>query len=240
MIGLSCVVQDLGLVDYSRAWELQKTLASRRAAGEIPDTFLLLEHPHVFTLGRRGQESDVLLSSDDLARLGVAVHHTDRGGLVTYHGPGQLVGYPIIDLRAWGGGPVRYVRMLEEVIIRAADEFGVHAHRREGLTGVWVGERKLAAIGVRVSRGVTTHGFALNVSADLSFFRHIVPCGMPEAEATSMERELGVAVAMAEVKSAVARIFGELFGFTIRQAGTEPRDDCAQTGHGAQGAAARD
>jgi len=212
------VVEDLGLVDYLHALELQKTLAARRAAGNAPDTLLLLEHPHVFTLGRRGQEFDILLSPDEVGRLGVTVHHTDRGGLVTYHGPGQLLGYPIVDLRAWGGGPVRYVRTLEEVIIRVAEQFGVRARRREGLTGVWVGERKLAAIGVRVSRGITTHGFALNVSTDLSYFRHIVPCGMPEAEATSLERELGATVRMAAVREAVSCCFVECLGFAVRQA----------------------
>jgi lipoyl(octanoyl) transferase len=211
-----CLVLDLGAVHYARAWELQKALAARRAEGAVPDLLLLLEHPHVFTLGRRGQDADILLSPEELARLGVTVHHTDRGGLVTYHGPGQLVGYPIVDLRAWGSGPVRYVRTLEEALIRAAVQLGVLAERREGLTGVWAGERKLAAIGVRVSRGVTTHGFALNVSTDLSFFKHIVPCGMPEAEATSLERELGAPVAMARARDEVARAFGECFGMVMQ------------------------
>ena len=210
-----CIVHDLGLVDYDRAWELQKALAARRADGAIPDLLLLLQHPHVFTLGRRGQDADILLSPEELVRLGVTVHHVDRGGLATYHGPGQLVGYPIVDLRAWGGGPVRYVRTLEDALIKAAIQLGVPTERREGLTGVWAGKRKLAAIGVRVSRGVTTHGFALNVSTDLSFFKHIVPCGMPEAEATSLERELDAPVDMARVRDEVERVFGQVFGFAM-------------------------
>ncbi|MSQ11936.1 MAG: lipoyl(octanoyl) transferase LipB [Dehalococcoidia bacterium] len=218
MSAQECLVFDLGSVGYPQAWELQKALAVRRAEGAVPNVLLLLEHPHVFTLGRRGRESDVLLTPEERARLGVALHHTDRGGLVTYHGPGQLVGYPIIDLRTWGGGPVRYVRTLEEALMRATQHFRVASECREGLPGVWVDERKLAAIGVRVSRGVTTHGFALNVSTDLSYFRHIVPCGLPGLEVTSLERELGVTVDLARVRQEAVRAFGERFGFTMRWA----------------------
>ena len=181
---------DLGSVSYSQALELQQHLHAEVAAGDRPDTLILLEHPHVYTLGRRGIVDDILASDDELKRLGIEVHHTDRGGEVTYHGPGQLVGYPIINLRRWGGGPLKYVRSLESTIIAALSEFDIQSQSEGHPTGVWVEDRKIAAIGVKVGRRVTTHGFAINVSADLSYFNRIVPCGMPGIQITSMSREL--------------------------------------------------
>ena len=154
---------------------MQLRLHEEVAEGRKPDTLLLVEHPNVYTLGRRGQLSDILIDEDELERLGIEVHYTDRGGEVTYHGPGQLVGYPILNLRRWGGGPLKYVRSLEQVLTETLSDFGVRAESEGHPTGVWVEDRKIAAIGVKVSRRTTTHGFALNVCPDLSYFDHIVP-----------------------------------------------------------------
>ena len=181
-----CLVVDAGVVEYSAAWSLQQRLHERVAEGELSSVLLLLEHPHVYTLGRRGDASDILISDDQLRRVGVEVHHIDRGGEVTYHGPGQLVGYPIINLRASRLGPLKYVRALEQVIVSTLAEFGITATSEDKPTGVWVGDGKIAAIGVRVSRGTTMHGFGLNINPDLSYFDHIVPCGMPDVAVTSM------------------------------------------------------
>ncbi len=212
----TCLVVPLGLVDFQTAFDLQRRLHARVVAGELPDLLLLLEHPHVYTLGRRGQESDVLATEDMLSQLGVETHLADRGGETTYHGPGQLVGYPIVNLRRLGVGVRQYVEMLEQVLIVRLSEFGIAAHSEGKPTGVWVDDSKIAAIGVRVSRSVTMHGFALNVSPDLSFFEHIVPCGMPEVTVTSMTRELGREVDVGDVLPGVARVFGEQIGMTVK------------------------
>ena len=211
----TCLVVPLGLVDFQTAFDLQRRLHARVVASELPDLLLLLEHPHVYTLGRRGQESDVLTSKDMLSRLGVDIQLADRGGETTYHGPGQLVGYPIVNLRRWGVGVRQYVETLEQVLIGTISEFGIAAHSEGMPTGVWVGDSKIAAIGVRVSRGVTMHGFALNVSPDLSFFEHIVPCGMPDVTVTSMARELGREVDVLDVMPVVAREFGRKSGMAV-------------------------
>ena len=209
----------LGIVPYLGAWDLQLHLHKQVAEGLRPDTLVLLEHPHTYTLGRRGRMDDILIGQSELDRLGIEVHHTDRGGEVTYHGPGQLVGYPIIDLRRWGGGPLKYVRALEQVIAETLAEFGVRATSEGYPTGVWVEDRKIAAIGVKVGRRVTTHGFALNVSTDLSYFQHIVPCGMPSAQVTSVSLELGETVCITDVVPIVAEKFGEVFGFAPEGSG---------------------
>ena len=185
----NCLVADLGSVDYPDALALQRDLHHRVAIGDLPALLLLLQHPHVYTLGRRGSESDILVPANTLRELDADVYHTDRGGEVTYHGPGQLVGYPILDLRAAGLGPLAYVRALERVIISTLAELDIHATSEDRPTGVWVGNAKITAIGVRVSRGVTMHGFALNVNPDLSYFNHIVPCGMPNASVTSIAEQ---------------------------------------------------
>ena len=209
------VAVSLGLVPYNEALDIQLRMHKEVTEDSRPDTLLLLEHPHVYTLGRRGQEHDILIDPAELARLGIEVHHTDRGGEVTYHGPGQLVGYPILNLRRWGGGPLKYVRALERTLIETLAEFGVVAESEGHPTGVWVGDRKIAAIGVKVSRRVTTHGFALNVCPDLSYFDHIVPCGMPEGRVTSLSLELGREVAVSEVASVLVERFGAVFGLHI-------------------------
>ena len=207
-------VRRLGLVDYQAALDLQQDLVEQRKRGLIPDQLLLLEHPHVITLGARNHSSraNVLETPESLARQGVALFETGRGGDVTYHGPGQLVGYPILELPGDRRDVHRYVRDLEEVLIQAVSDFGVAATRVRGMTGIWVGDEKLAAIGVRISRWVTSHGFALNVSTDLSRFGLIVPCGITDKGVTSMERLLGRPVLMDEVASAVARRFEAVFG----------------------------
>ena len=210
-------VRRLGLIDYQDGLALQQTLVEQRKRGEIPDQLLLLEHPHVITLGvkTRHDLSHVLESPEALAAQGVGLFETGRGGDVTYHGPGQLVGYPIIDLKPDRCDVHRYVRDLEEVLIRAVADFGITAGRIPGLTGIWVGpagkEAKLAAIGVRISRWVTSHGFALNVNTDLSRFGLIVPCGITDRGVTSMERLLGGPVQMAEVEDAVVRAFQAIY-----------------------------
>lgn len=217
----TCSVVPLGLVDFQAAYDLQQRLHAQVVAGGIPDLLLLLQHPHVYTLGRRGKESDILTSQVVLYELGVETHQADRGGETTYHGPGQLVGYPIINLRRWGGGVRDYVETLEQALISALGEFGIVAHSEGKPTGVWVDDRKIAAIGVRVSRSVTMHGFALNVSPNLSFFDHIVPCGMPDVQVTSMAQELSRDVTVSDVMPALVQTFGRHFGMRMETASPE-------------------
>ena len=188
-----CALIDLGMVPYRAAWELQRRLVAARQADAIPDVVLLLEHPHTYTIGRRGDDSEVLATPEHLRRLGATVVEVDRGGLATYHGPGQLVGYPILDLRPRDRDVHRYLRDLEQALIDTLQECAIPAQRIEKKTGVWVGDRKIASIGVRFSRWISSHGFALNVTTDLSYFSHIVPCGMPTVTMTSVAQESSVA-----------------------------------------------
>jgi len=206
-------VARLGVVPYAEGLELQRRLVEQRRSGEIPDQLLLLEPPPVITLGvrTRNGRSHVLASDAALEAQGVGVFETGRGGDVTYHGPGQLVGYPILDLRPDRCDVHRYVRDLEEVLIRTAAAFGVEASRAAGLTGVWVGNEKLAAIGVRIARWVTSHGFAFNVTTNLGHFGLIVPCGITDRGVTSLARLLGRAVPMTDVESAVVSAFRAVF-----------------------------
>ena len=215
-------VRRLGRVEYADGLEIQKQLVEERRSGRIGDTLLLLEHPPVITLGvkARGKPTNIVASPERLAEAGVAVFDTGRGGDVTYHGPGQLVGYPIFDLRPDRCDVHRYVRDLEEALILAVSEFGVTGTRVRGLTGVWVGpagrEEKLAAIGVRISRWITSHGFALNVAPDLNHFGLIVPCGIADRGITSLEQLLGRGVPMDDVQDAVVRGFARVFGSPAR------------------------
>ena len=212
-------VLNLGLVSYETALQLQRTLMELCKAGRVENTLLLLEHPPVITLGRNAQLSNVLASPEFLAQRGVELFDIDRGGDVTFHGPGQLVAYPIFDLRSFEPriGAVDFVRRLEEVLIRTCGDFGIGTQRIKGLTGVWTyalrnkPEAKIAAIGVHISRGVTTHGFALNVSTDLEYFDLIVPCGLSGRQVTSMERELQKQLRLDEVAAAASRNFGRVF-----------------------------
>lgn len=210
-----CLVDCLGLAPYQKAWDLQRSVHDQVVAGQSPNVLMLLEHPHVYTLGRRGQDSDILADASRLKTLGAEVHHVDRGGEVTYHGPGQLVGYPIINLRQWRGGPLKFVQALEQALISTLAEFGIQAVSEDRPTGVWVGNAKIASIGVRVSQGVSMHGFALNISPDLSYFDHIIPCGLPDAAVTSMAQELSRGIAVSDVVEVLPRCFGEAFGMRM-------------------------
>lgn len=211
-------VRRLGRMDYRDAWNLQRDIVDERADGRIPDTLLLLSHPPVVTLGRGGSPAHVVATAEELAERRVEFVQTDRGGDVTFHGPGQIVGYPIVDLSRRGRDLHRYMRDVEETLIRALDRFGIDADRIEGLTGVWVDGAKVAAIGIRVSRWITHHGFALNVDTDLSYFDLIVPCGIADRRVTSMEELLGRPVDRAEVEAALEAAFAEVF-----QPGNEQR-----------------
>lgn len=216
-----CLWSDLGTVDYASALALQRDLVARHQRGEIPDVLLLLEHPHVITLGRNGKPEHLLAAEEHLRRAGIEFHATDRGGDITYHGPGQLVGYPILDLRNWKRDVVEYLRTLEQVLIDALADFDISALRAPGMTGVWVrspSAAKVAALGVHISRWVTSHGFALNVSTDLSYFQYIVPCGLADRAVTSMERLLGISPARDAVVAAVVKHFGDIFGRSMTQA----------------------
>ena len=205
-----------GRIAYAAGLELQAGLVKERRAGSVPDLLLLLEHPHVITLGTGSHPEHVLVDESERARLGLDLFETGRGGDVTYHGPGQLVGYPILDLKPDRKDLHRYLRDLEEVLIRSAASLGVSARRVPGLTGVWTDVGKLAAIGVRVSSGwITSHGFALNVSTDLAWFRTIVPCGIPDRDVTSLERELGRDVDPQSVEKAVIEAFLSVFQATL-------------------------
>ena len=204
-----CIVRDLGRIGYADAFAKQQELVGQRKRGEIPDQFLIVEHPHVVTMGRNGHDANLLAPPELLERAGIDFHRTDRGGDVTYHGPGQIVGYPIFDLREWKRDVVAYVRGLEQVLIDALAEFGITATREAGATGVWTPEGKIAAIGVHISRWVTSHGFALNVDTDLNYFRYIVPCGLTKP-VTSM-RALGSEASRQEVVAALTRGFARVF-----------------------------
>ena len=207
-------VRRLGVMPYADALALQRSLVEERRAGAVGDLLLLVEHPHVLTLGVRGDggRSHILVAPPSLSALGVEVHETGRGGDITYHGPGQIVGYPILDLKPDRCDVHRYVRDLEEVLIRTAADYGITASRVDGLTGVWVGREKLAAIGVRIARWITSHGFAFNVATDLSYFDLIVPCGIADRGVTSLSRLLDRPVARAEVEDRIVERFNEVFG----------------------------
>ncbi len=206
-------VRRLGVVGYQEALDLQADLVEQRRRGDIGDVLLLLEHPPVITLGvkTRNNRTNIIASDAQLAEAGVTVFQTGRGGDVTYHGPGQLVGYPILDLNPHRRDVHKYVRDIEQALIDAVASFGITATRAEGLTGIWVGANKLAAIGVRISRWITSHGFALNVSTNLSHFDLIVPCGIQDRGVTAIERLLGRPLPMAEVESAVEAAFSRVF-----------------------------
>ena len=216
MSGLKqCLVLRRGLTDYPEGWEMQRHAVAAVGEGRSPHVLILLQHPPTYTLGVRGKAEHLLASEEALARLGARVYRVDRGGDVTFHGPGQVVGYPIFRLDAWREGPLWYVRGLEAVLIDALAALSIAAGRVQGRTGVWVDTAKVAAIGVRVSRGVTSHGFALNVSPDLAYFAHIVPCGLADATVTSVERLLGRPVPLREVEDLVIESLGRVFGLEM-------------------------
>jgi len=238
---------DLGLVEYGAAWELQRRVVAARKAGAVPDVLLLCEHPHVITLGRSGKSSNLRAPEQTLRQLGVSFFETSRGGDITYHGPGQLVGYPILNLAEIRRDVGWYVRSLEEAMIRATAEFGLASRRVAGRTGVWVeikegkevqevkeaqeskDEEKLAAIGVHISRWVTSHGFAYNVSTDLGYFDLIVPCGIAGKRATSLEKLLDRSVELKDVARRIAAHLGEIFGLDPRAGSRGDLDAMLQT-----------
>jgi lipoyl(octanoyl) transferase len=223
MMMRECVVRDLGRMAYRDTLEIQHRIAAERKQGLGADHLLFVEHPHVITIGRNGHEENLLASPEVLERAGVELHESDRGGDVTYHGPGQIVGYPIMDLRAWKRDVGAFVRAIEQVLIDTLADFGIEARRIAKLTGVWVGEAKVAAIGVHLSRWVSTHGWALNVSTDLRYFNYIVPCGLTKP-VTSMAA-LGVRADFEDVKNALIRRFGQVFEFEMQ---VEPALVCAE------------
>jgi lipoyl(octanoyl) transferase len=206
-------VRRLGLVPYDEALAMQRQLVEERRAGRVPDLLLLLQHPAVITLGVKGDggRANIVATDERLAELGIAVQETGRGGDVTYHGPGQIVGYPILDLKPDRCDVHRYVRDLEEVMIRVCADYGVTAGRIKGLTGTWVGAEKIGAIGVRLSRWITSHGFAFNVSTNLDHFRLIVPCGISDRGVTSLEKVTQRSISMREVEDTIVRRFAEVF-----------------------------
>jgi lipoyl(octanoyl) transferase len=216
------VIRRLGTISYGAALQFQRTLVEQRRAGEIPDQLLLLEHPAVITLGVKGDggRSNIVATAERLSELGIEVSETGRGGDVTYHGPGQIVGYPILDLRPDRCDVHRYVRDLEEVMIRVCADYRLAAGRSNGLTGVWAGAEKIGAIGVRISRWITSHGFAFNVSTNLEHFGLIVPCGIGDRGVTSLESALGRSVMLAEVEERVAVHFADVFEREITTAPT--------------------
>jgi lipoyl(octanoyl) transferase len=215
-------LEQFGMIDYAAALALQHDRVAQRKAGAIPDTLLLLEHPHVYTLGRNAKPENMLVSAEFLATQGAVIFKTDRGGDVTYHGPGQLVGYPILDLTQHRRDISWYMRSLEEVFILTASDYGIKAERVPGAAGVWVGNDKLTAMGVHLSRWVTSHGFAMNVNTDLHYFEWIVPCGLQGKGVTSLAKLLGHAVRMEEVTEHVVEHFGAVFGLVA---------DCEEVNH---------
>ena len=220
-----CLVIDLGLIGYAGAYELQKRVVAARKTGAIEDVLLFCEHSHVITLGRSGKRENLLASEHVLRQRGVEFYLSDRGGDITYHGPGQIVGYPILNLGAIRRDVVWYVRTLEEAMIRASAELGIAAFRVAGKTGIWVragaAEEKLAAIGVHISRWVTSHGFAYNVATDLRNFELIVPCGIADRKATSMEKLLGRSVKQEEVRPWIMKHLGDLLSLEMKPATRE-------------------
>ena len=225
----NCWVVDLGLLPCAPACELQRELVEARKANAIPDILLFCEHPHVITLGRNGKREHLRASDRLLAQMQVEFHATDRGGDITYHGPGQIVGYPVLDLADHRRDIRWYVEQLEETMIRATADYEIRARRVDGKHGIWVrssngpvaAEEKLAALGVRLSRWVTSHGFAYNVSTDLRYFDLIVPCGIQDARSTSLERILGRAVETAEAKARLRAHFADVFGYSLKSVSRE-------------------
>ena len=218
-------------MEYQRAQEWQLRIASRVRSGKIPNTLLLLEHPPVITRGRLAAPDHIRLSLAELESRGISVCDTDRGGQVTFHGPGQLVAYPVVDLRGWGG-PVQYVRTLERVMVQTLADLEIQAHLVEGLTGVWVDNAKIGAIGVKISGGVAFHGLSINVNTDLSYYDHIISCGIEDRPVTSMSQKLGQPVDEELVRYSLAYQFGKAMGFTMVEAAIDSTLEAAAADSG--------
>jgi lipoate-protein ligase B len=222
----------LGLTEYGSCWDLQQRSLALRQAGQLPDTLLLTEHTHVYTIGRNGDTNHLLAGDDELGEKGIAVYHNDRGGGITYHGPGQFIAYPILDLRSYSCDLHRYLRDLEEVVIRTLAAYGIQGSRVGGYTGVWVGDEKICAIGIKSRRWVTMHGLAFNVNTDLSYFGRIIPCGIFERGVTSLQQVLGRRVDMGEVSARVVCEFADVFHAELCEASSS---EFGQTVAGKQG-----
>ena len=208
---------DLGFIDYKEAWDLQKSIFNKRLSGEIPDTFFMLEHPHTYTLGKVAEKENLISNDDQLKELGISVYEIDRGGDITYHGPGQIVGYPIINLKDWKEDTHEYLRGLEEIMIQSCSHYGISSERNSKYTGVWIGNRKIAAIGIKVSRWITMHGFAFNVNTDLNYFGGIIPCGIKDKDVSSLQKELNRQLDIQEVKEVLLQNFKKYFGYSSLQ-----------------------
>lgn len=205
---------DLGFIDYKEAWDLQQEIHVKRVSGEVEDFLFLLEHPNTYTFGKTAHKENLIGSEDYLKQNQISVYDIDRGGDITYHGPGQIVGYPIIDLNNWFKDTHKYLRALEEVIIKTCSDYGLMSERNPKHTGVWIGDRKIAAIGIKVSRWVTMHGFAFNVNTDLNLFNGIIPCGIQDKSVTSLKQELKREISIQEIKEKILLNFTELFDYT--------------------------
>lgn len=204
---------DLGLIDYKEAWDFQKVVFDQRVKKVNNDTFLLLEHPHTYTLGKTADQSNLVSNEEFLDKFKISVYNIDRGGDITYHGPGQIVGYPIISLSDWKEDTHLYLRSLEEVIINTISHFGLKGERKKEYTGVWLEDRKICAIGIKISRWVTMHGFALNVNTNLDMFNGIIPCGIKDKQVTSIQKELNKEINISEVKEIILEEFINVFGY---------------------------
>lgn len=204
---------NLGLIDYQEAWNIQRNLFQKRLDNNIKDTLLLLEHPHTYTLGKSTDKANLLLSDRELKEKNISVYDIDRGGDITYHGPGQIVGYSIIDLSKWEMDTHKYLRALEEVIIQTLLQFGVNAERNKDHTGVWVNDKKICAIGVKVSRWITMHGFALNLNTDMNLFKGIVPCGIDDKGVVSLKEVLDTNIDVEKIKNIITEKFKLIFDY---------------------------
>jgi len=206
---------DLNLIDYKEAWDIQKSAFELRHNKKLQDILFLLEHPHTYTLGKTADKNNLIGSDDYLSRNKISVYEIDRGGDITYHGPGQIVGYPILDLNEWQNDTHKYLRALEEVIIRTCGYFNITGTRVPKYTGVWIENRKIAAIGIKISRWITMHGFAFNINTDLSIFSGIIPCGITDKEVTSLKKETGREIDIQNVKSLLVKNFKEVFSYDV-------------------------
>ena len=204
---------NIDTIDYKEAWNLQKEIFSRRVSGEVSDYLFLLEHPNTYTLGKTAHKENLISSEEFLKGNNISVYDIDRGGDITYHGPGQIVGYPIIDLNYWSKDTHKYLRALEEVIINTCKEYGLDCGRNPKRTGVWLNDKKIAAIGIKVSRWITMHGFAFNVNTDLNLFGGIIPCGIQDKSVTSLSNELGEEIKISEVKEKLLKNFIQVFNY---------------------------
>lgn len=204
---------DLGFIDYKEAWDLQLEIHTKRVSNEVEDFLFLLEHPNTYTLGKTAHKENLKGSEEYLKKNNISVYNIDRGGDITFHGPGQIVGYPIIDLNNWFKDTHKYLRALEEVIINTCSDYDLNSEQNSKHTGVWIGDRKIAAIGIKVSRWVTMHGFAFNVNTDLNLFDGIIPCGIQDKSVTSLNKELKTEIDINEVKEKLLKNFNDIFNY---------------------------